>query len=141
MGSMTRIEAQLWVKNFNFWALVGASPKPAKYAYQLFQALRLMGKTVFPVNPAYPAIDGLQCYATLVALPIRPEVVVVGMAPARTLEQGGALQQEDRVPLWFPPPCFDDAVLAALEHRPYSFVADLCPIGLGLEAGLLKEKP
>ena len=100
-----------------------------------------MGKTVIPVNPAYPSIDGIECRPSLDDLAIKPEILVFVMGPARTLEMLKTIPKEGCCHLWFPPQCYDETVLKALEGTRYSYVADLCPIGLGLEAGLLKEKP
>lgn len=134
-------EAIHWVKTLQTWALVGATPKQDKFANQLLRALVLMGKTVLPVNPAYPTIEGLTSSPSLAALPSRPDVVVFVMSPARMLDQIAALTAEDRFPLWFPPECFDENVVQAVEALPNAFIIDQCPINLGLQAGMLKEKP
>ncbi len=134
-------DALVLLKDSRTWALVGASQKPGKYAYQLLQALRLMGKTVLPVNPSYSNIDALPCYPDIASLSAHPDVLVFTMAPPKPIEQIRSGDVPTDVRLWFPPNCFDEDMIRTLRSMHYSFVYDLCPIGLGMEAGLLKEKP
>ena len=68
------------------WAVVGASADPAKFGNQIFCVLRAAGYRVYGVNPNTPVIDCEPTYATLEALPERPEVVNV-VVPPRVTEQ------------------------------------------------------
>jgi predicted CoA-binding protein len=43
-------------------AVLGASPKPDRYAYKAFQMLRDFGHRPVPVNPAFDEILGEKCY-------------------------------------------------------------------------------
>jgi predicted CoA-binding protein len=43
-------------------AILGASPKPDRYAYQALQLLREYGHRTLPVNPAFDEILGEKCY-------------------------------------------------------------------------------
>jgi len=68
------------------WAVVGASADPAKVGHQVLRVLRAAGYRVYGVNPHTPIIDGEPTYASLEALPERPEVVDV-VVPPRVTEQ------------------------------------------------------
>jgi len=63
-------------------ALVGATPDTSRYGGRLLRTVRDFGfkGQLWPVNPRYPEIDGLKCYASLSDLPAAPDLVgfVVG---------------------------------------------------------------
>ncbi|MES2767129.1 MAG: CoA-binding protein [Bacteroidota bacterium] len=46
-------------------AVLGASPKPDRFANKAVRMLMRHGYTVFPVNPAFPEVEGLKCFKTL----------------------------------------------------------------------------
>ena len=46
-------------------AILGASAKPARYAYKAQVALLAHGHTPVPINPKYQQIDGIQCFSDL----------------------------------------------------------------------------
>src|SRR3954453_3867942 len=46
-------------------AILGASPKPDRYAYRAMQMLRDHGHRPIPVNPAFPEILGETCYKSI----------------------------------------------------------------------------
>lgn len=47
--------------------MVGASANPVRPSYFVFRYLSTHGFDVWPVNPAYADIDGVNCYASLAA--------------------------------------------------------------------------
>ncbi|MEJ8570150.1 acetate--CoA ligase family protein [Microbaculum marinum] len=69
-------------------AIVGASARPGSVGNMLIRHLRLGGYpgALWGVNPNYPEIDGVPCYASLQDLPAAPEHVVFGIGDDR-LEQ------------------------------------------------------
>ncbi len=66
-------------------ALVGASPKFETVGNGMIRGVRegKFGGRLYLVNPNYPEIDGLPCYASLDALPEPVDHVVIGVANAR----------------------------------------------------------
>ena len=60
--------------------MLGASPKPDRYAYRAMEMLREYGHHAVPVNPACEEILGEKCYATLgeVTEPIDTVTVYLG---------------------------------------------------------------
>ncbi|HNT29331.1 MAG TPA: CoA-binding protein [bacterium] len=73
------------LNNYKTYAVVGATTNQEKYGYKVFRALIDAGYTVYPLNPNYPEIDGIQCYADIAALPVSPDVVVSVVPPHVTL--------------------------------------------------------
>jgi hypothetical protein len=108
------------------WAVVGASTDQEKYGYRVFRLLTDSGYWVDPINPQYGSIDGVTCYPSLAALPVRPAVVdlvvppVVGLAIVR---QCAALGIER---LWCQPGAESPALLALAAEFGLKLVYDAC---------------
>lgn len=60
-------------------AVVGASTRPGSFGLQSMRNLASFGGTVYPVNPAYPEVEGYACFDHLSALPEVPDCVVVAL--------------------------------------------------------------
>ena len=69
-------------------ALVGASADPAKTAGLPLHFLRQygFGGEIYPVNPRASAIDGLTCYPSIDALPETPDVGLVLLGAAASID-------------------------------------------------------
>jgi predicted CoA-binding protein len=65
-------------------AILGASPKPDRYAYKAFEMLRRHGHQPVPINPAFPDILGEKCYPTISAAPGPIDTVTLYLGPARS---------------------------------------------------------
>jgi len=52
--------------------VLGASPKPERYANKAIKLLKKYGHRVFPVSLAYEEIEGLKNYKTLAEVPEQP---------------------------------------------------------------------
>ncbi len=65
-------------------AVLGASPKPDRYAYRAMQLLREYGHRAIPVNPAFPEILGETCYAKLSDLPDRVDTITMYLGELRS---------------------------------------------------------
>ena len=49
--------------------VLGASPKPHRYAFKAMQMLREHGHQPIPVNPAFDEVQGEKCYPTVTDVP------------------------------------------------------------------------
>ncbi len=63
-------------------AVLGASPKPARYSHKAIVALKAAGYHVLPVNPGQTQIDGLTCYPDLAACPDKIDTITVYVNPS-----------------------------------------------------------
>jgi predicted CoA-binding protein len=66
-------------------AVVGASANPLRASYFVYKYLRAHGVNAFPVNPAYPDIEGVPCYPSLAAFAAAmgpPDIVDVFRKPS-----------------------------------------------------------
>jgi len=74
------------VKNLHHQRVVvlGASPKPDRYAYKAMQTLRKHGYDAIPVNPAYEQILGSKCYSRISEVPAPIDTVTVYLGKRRS---------------------------------------------------------
>ena len=65
-------------------AVLGASPKPDRYAFRAMQMLREHGHRAVPVNPAFDEILGEQCYKTIRDVPQPIDTITMYLGKARS---------------------------------------------------------
>jgi predicted CoA-binding protein len=65
-------------------AVLGASPKPDRYAFRAMEMLREHGHRVLPVNPAFDEILGERCYKSVRDLPQPVDTVTMYLGKARS---------------------------------------------------------
>jgi predicted CoA-binding protein len=65
-------------------AVLGASPKPDRYAYKAMQMLRQHGHRAIPVNPALAEVLGETCYGRLRDVPDRIDTVTMYLGKQRS---------------------------------------------------------
>jgi predicted CoA-binding protein len=65
-------------------AVLGASPKPGRYAYKAFELLREYGHHPLPVNPACDEILGEKCYPTVSDAPGPIDTVTLYLGETRS---------------------------------------------------------
>jgi uncharacterized protein len=58
-------------------AVLGASPKPARYSHKAIVALQKAGHHVLPINPGQSEIDDLTCYPDLPSCPDKIDSITV----------------------------------------------------------------
>ena len=63
--------------------ILGASDRPASYAYKAIQAVLANGHTVVPVNPKRKTVAGLECLPSPSAYSGHVDTVTVYVNPAR----------------------------------------------------------
>ncbi len=65
-------------------AVLGASPKPDRYAYRAMEMLRAHGHRAIPVNPAFPEILGQTCYPSLADIPDPIDTITLYLGAPRS---------------------------------------------------------
>ena len=71
--------------------MLGASPKPDRYAHRAMEMLREYGHRVIPVNPAFPEILGEKCYGSIAEVPEQIDTITVYLGKARSDPLIGAI--------------------------------------------------
>jgi uncharacterized protein len=64
--------------------ILGASPKPDRYAYKAMEMLHEYGHRPLPINPAFDEILGEKCYPTITDAPGPIDTVTLYLGPARS---------------------------------------------------------
>ncbi|MDK2970685.1 MAG: uncharacterized protein PWP23_440 [Candidatus Sumerlaeota bacterium] len=85
------------------WAVVGASPKPARYSHKIMQLLRERGFDVYPVRPAVSEIDGLKVYPSIAAIPEKVDVVDMVVNPEAGLKAMEEIRDAGIKYVWLQP--------------------------------------
>lgn len=65
-------------------AILGASPKPDRYAYKAFVLLREYGHRAVPINPAFQDILGEKCYPAVSEVPQPIDTLTLYLGAARS---------------------------------------------------------
>ena len=65
-------------------AVLGASPKPSRYAFKAMGLLKQYGHKPVLVNPVYEEILGEKCYPAIAAVPKPIDTVTLYLGPVRS---------------------------------------------------------
>lgn len=65
-------------------AVLGASPKPDRYANKAMRMLAEYGHRAIPVNPAFAEVEGQRCYASLGEIPEPLDTVTLYLGQGRS---------------------------------------------------------
>jgi len=65
-------------------AVIGASPKPDRYAFRAMQLLAEHGHRAIPINPAFDEILGQKCYRSIAEVPAKIDTVTLYLSEARS---------------------------------------------------------
>lgn len=65
-------------------AILGASPKPDRYAHKALEMLHEYGHRTLPINPAVEEILGEKCYPTIAEAPGPIDTVTLYLGQARS---------------------------------------------------------
>jgi hypothetical protein len=78
LGGGTGRNGQAWTI-----AVVGLSQDPGKPSHYVSEYMQQHGYKIYPVNPSLDSVLGERSYASLTALPIKPDVVNVFRVPSQ----------------------------------------------------------
>ena len=116
------------IKTAKTYAIVGASGAPDRYGYELVEVMSHAGCKIFPVNPKYFDILGVQCYPSLQDLPEKPDVVITAVAPHNTLKAIETAAEMGVKIIWMPQECWSEDTIKKCEELHLDFVYNVCPI-------------
>lgn len=93
--------------------ILGASPKPERFAYRAQQKLRQHGHRVIPVNPAFPHVLGEPCRAGIAEVTEPIDTVTLYLGPARSTPLIAEILAAQPRRIIFNPGAENDALAAA----------------------------
>jgi predicted CoA-binding protein len=96
-------------------AVLGASPKPARFSHKALVALKATGHNVFPINPGQSEIDGLSCYPNLASCPVPIDTITVYVNPTILVRRVDDMIQANPQRVILNPGTESDEVIARLE--------------------------
>jgi uncharacterized protein len=108
------------------WAVVGVSADQDKYGNIIYRDLRSANYTVYGINPKLTEIEGDPCYASLDALPVKPDVVNVVVPPHIAESVVDSCIKLGLTRIWFQPGAESDTALAKAEAAGMQVVANAC---------------
>lgn len=71
--------------------VLGASPKPGRFAYKALVKLKAAGYSVLPVHPKADSIEDIAVYSSLEAIDQPVDTVTLYVGPARLINQVDAV--------------------------------------------------
>jgi hypothetical protein len=113
-------------------AIIGASNDRRKYGNKAVRAHLQQGYTVYPVNPRETTIEGLQCYPSISAVPVRPQRVSVYVPPPVLLKILPEIAAKGCDELWLNPGTESPEVLAEAARLGLNVVQACSILGVGV---------
>ena len=118
---MNNIEDFLAASSF---AVAGASQDRAKYGNKVFRALVASGRTVYPLNPTEPEVEGHPAFASIADLPVVPESLSIVTPPSVTrqvIQKAIAVGVKN---IWMQPGAEDDQASQAARDAGLNVIDD-----------------
>jgi predicted CoA-binding protein len=118
-------------------AVIGASMDPAKYGNKAVRAYLRQGYEVFPVNPKLRELGGLPVFPSILAVPVRPDLVSVYLPPTVLLSVLADIAAKGCDELWLNPGTESPEVLAEAERLGLNVIQACSIVGVGLSPSQL----
>lgn len=113
-------------------AIIGASRDRSKFGNKAVRAYAQQGYQVFPVNLKDDEIEGLPVFKTILAIPVRPQIISVYVPPAALLKILPDIAKRGCDELWLNPGTESDEVLAEAERLGLNVIQDCSIVSLGM---------
>ncbi len=113
-------------------AIIGASTDREKYGNKAVRAYLRRGYQVFPVNPKAAEVEGVPAFASLAAVPVRPNLISVYVPPPVVLKLLPEIAAKGCDELWLNPGSESPEVLAEAERLGLNVVQACSILGVGL---------
>jgi uncharacterized protein len=120
-SSMNNIEVFL---NASTFAVAGASKDRSKYGNKVFRAIVASGRTVYPLNPTAPEVEGQRAFASIADLPAVPDSLSIVTPPHVTrlvIQQAIAAGIKN---VWMQPGAEDDQASQAARDAGLNVIDD-----------------
>jgi predicted CoA-binding protein len=108
------------------WVVVGVSEDRSKYGNKIYRDLRDAGYEAYAVNPKLSEVEGDPCYASLKALPVKPEVVDLVVPPQVSEKVVDECIELGIKNIWFQPGSESEAALEKARAAGMIVVHDAC---------------
>lgn len=113
-------------------AIIGASPDPAKWCYQLSKEISGRGYEIYPVNPKHAEIEGRACYSSPRELPAGVENAIITVRASSVGAAVASIAGSGIKRVWFQKGAgggsSTPAAIAAARKAGLEVVYGLCPM-------------
>nr|WP_211292652.1 CoA-binding protein [Petrotoga halophila] len=114
------------LKNVRNIAIIGATTNKEKYGYKVLKNLKDKGYKLYPINPKYDEIEGIETYASVKDLPKGEiDLIVFVVPPKNGITAVKEAYEEGFRRFWFQPGAESDEIEEYLKNLPnveYSFI-------------------
>ncbi len=118
-------------------AILGASSDRKKFGNKAVRAFVLKSHRVYPVNPKDSTVEGLPAYASILDVPVRPQMVSVYLPPPVVLKVLPDIAKRGCDELWLNPGTESDEVLAEAERLGLKVVQACSIVAIGVSPSTL----
>jgi predicted CoA-binding protein len=108
------------------FAVIGATDNPQKYGNRIVKNLKGRGYEVYPVNPKLKELEGLSCYPSLGAIPVKVDVVDFVVPPAVTEEILKQCKELGLNRIWLQPGSESEKAIAFCRENNLKCVHSVC---------------
>jgi hypothetical protein len=113
-------------------AILGASADSTKFGNKAVRAFKQQGYQVFPVNPKLTELEGLPVFASISAVPVRPNLVSVYLPPPLVLKVLPEIAAKGCDELWLNPGTESPEVLSEVQRLGLNVIQACSIVGIGL---------
>ena len=107
-------------------AVAGASRNVNKFGYRVYRELKDKGYTVYPINPNAETIDDAPCYASVTALPERPDGLILVTPPAQSAALVREAVQAGITHVWLQQGAFTPEAVEVCRQNGINYIAGEC---------------
>jgi len=107
-------------------AVIGATDHAGKYGGIIYRDLKRRGYRVFAVNPYREAVDGDQCWKTVLELPETPTIADFVIPARRGLDVLDECRQAGILNIWLQPGAESPELMEKLDTGPFHWLAHAC---------------
>lgn len=120
-------------------AVIGATPRRNKFANKCIRAYQRAGWAVYPVNPNYEDIEGLQCYHDITHVPQPVERISMYVGPAIGKGLLDQLCQVQHQELWFNPGSADAELVNSCRKLGLNPVQSCSIVDIGMSPSMFPD--
>ncbi len=108
------------------FAVAGSFRNESKYAWRILRKLKEKGYQVYPVNPRFKQVDGLDCYPSVKDIPLSVDVVNIVTPASVTARIVRECKDKGIIKVWFQPGAESEEAIEFCNRNNITVVHGLC---------------
>ncbi|MFW6030529.1 MAG: CoA-binding protein [Halanaerobiales bacterium] len=106
------------------WAVVGATIKEDRFGYKIVKRLKDRGYQVYPVNPKFDQVAGIDCYNSISDIDDKIDVVDIVVNPKVGIKVMQEIKEKDINYVWLQPGTRSDEIREFAEKEDIQIIED-----------------